>query len=286
MIFDEILKKGFDAQHFVAGLTSHFRDILICKDAQTISLLEVGQVIAERYKRQAVECPVDFLYEAMNITSKCEMEYKLSGNPRLLVELTLLNLSYIGTEKKNESSEHSEQTKVSQDTEAGHVQKKTEPESIPEAPKGFSLKSMLSETKTVAEDKSEENTDTAEAKTFTGEQLVFEWKSYAEKIKTQFPRLSSRLLEYSPELVSEQLVHYPIICEQHREQMEQRATDLISHLRKTLSPSINIEWIVKKVNAENDGKSRLYTTKDKIDYISSSNNVIDDIIKDLDLDYR
>jgi DNA polymerase-3 subunit gamma/tau len=287
MIFDEILKKGFDAQHFVSGLNSHFRDILVCKDVQTISLLEVGQVIAERYKQQSTECSVNFLYEALNITNKCEMDYKPSGNPRLLVELTLLNLSYIGTEKKNELSAHSgTQTDVKSELKVEHpvVQKKTEPAPIPEVPKSISLKNMLSETK--PEKEVTENTETAEKKTFTEEELVLEWKNYAESVKTQLPRLSSRLLEYSPKLVSEQLVRYPIISEQYKEQMEKRSTDLVNHLKKTLSPSITVEWIVQEINSENDDKTRLYTTKDKINYITSTNNVIDGIIKDLDLDYR
>ncbi|MDR2286071.1 MAG: DNA polymerase III subunit gamma/tau [Prevotellaceae bacterium] len=281
MIFDEVLKKGFDAQHFVAGLNSHFRDILVCKDVQTIALLEVGQVIAERYRQQAVACSVDFLYEALNIANKCEMEYKISGNPRLLVELMLLNLSYTGTEKKNVSSEHSEQTAVK--TESS-VPKKDEPMPIPEAPKSISLKDMLSGTK--KESVVVETVETVEEKTFTEEKLVLEWKNYAESIKAKFPRLGSRLLEYSPKLVSEQLVQYPIISEQHREQMEIRSIDLVNHLKTTLSPSITVEWIVHEVNTETDSKTRLYTQKDKIEYIVSVNSAIDGIIRDLDLDYR
>jgi DNA polymerase-3 subunit gamma/tau len=297
MIFDEVLKKGFDAQHFVAGLNSHFRDILICKDVQTMSLLEVGQVIAERYKQQSTACPIDFLYEALNIVNKCEMDYKLSGNPRLLVELTLLNLSYIGSEKKNEASEqHSGELKSSSPkTEQSVVPKKAEAAVLPEAPKGISLKRMLSEVKKEEVKKEDkiipqvvELVEPAGMKTFTEEQLVSEWKNFAEQIKTQLPRLSSRLLEYQPELVSGQLVRYPVINESYKEQMEIRSTDLINHLKKTLSSSITVEWVIREVTAESESKSktRLYTQKDKIDYIRATNSVIDDIIRDLDLDYR
>jgi DNA polymerase-3 subunit gamma/tau len=287
VIFDEILKKGFDAQHFVAGLNSHFRDLLVCKDARTVSLLEVGQVIAERYKQQSAACPVDFLFEALNIVNKCEMDYKLSGNPRLLVELMLLNLSYAGTEKKNESPQHNDDLKPAEKIEQTVVQKKTETSVIPEAPKGISLKNMLSDVKKdVPATNVAEPAVSAGAKTFTEEQLVTEWKNYAGQIKTQFPRLSSRLLEYSPELVSEQLVRYPVISDAYREQMEKRSTDLIDYLKKTLSASITVEWTVRDVNVENESKTRLYTQKDKIDYIKSANSAIDNIIKDLDLDYR
>jgi DNA polymerase III gamma/tau subunit len=220
----------------------------------------------------------------MNIVNKCEMDYKLSGNPRLLVELTLLNLSYTGTEKKNNSPEHGEQPEVK--TETPVVQKKNEPAPIPEAPKSISLKNMLSEIKKEKEKEVVETADVVAENTFTEEKLIREWKIYAESIKVQLPRLSSRLLEYSPKLVSEQLVHYPVISEQHIEQMKMRSTDLINHLKKTLSASITVEWIVQEVNTESDGKTRLYTPKDKIEYIISVNSAIDNIIKDLDLDYR
>jgi DNA polymerase-3 subunit gamma/tau len=283
MIFDEILKKGFDALHFIAGLSSHFRDILMCKDIQTLPLLEVGEVTAERYRRQATECSVDFLLEAMNITNKCEIDYKPSSNPRLLIELALLNLSYIGTEKKNASSEHDdEQTAVKHGvkTESSTANKKSNLSEIPEPPQGISLKNMFPETKTV-----EAVIETTVEKPFTEEDLIREWKFYADEIKTKFPRLSSRLLEYVPKLVSEKIVQYPILSEQYIEQMVQRSTDLINHLKKTLSPSITVEWTVKNAAPIDGEKTRLYTQKDKIDYFVSTNSAIGEVIKDLDLDY-
>jgi DNA polymerase-3 subunit gamma/tau len=290
MIFDEILKNGFDAQHFVAGLSSHFRDLLVCKDAQTIALLEVGQTIAERYRKQAAACRVDFLYEALNLTNRCELDYKLSGNPRLLVELALLNLSYAGTEKKNESPEPNVETKPAAKAEpASAASKKSEP-AIPEVPKGISLKSMLSdvkkennETKTV---EVVETVESASEKPITEARLVAEWRNYAEQVKTKYPRLSSRLLEYQPILVSEQVIRYPVISEYYRSEMEKRSTDLIAYLKKTFSPSITVEWTVQEMNVDNDSKTRLYTQQDKVNYLKSENSAVDSIIRDLDLDYR
>jgi DNA polymerase-3 subunit gamma/tau len=283
IIFDEILKKGFDAQHFVSGLSSHFRDILVCKDVKTISLLEVGEVIAERYKQQAAKCSVDFLFEALNITNKCEVGYKTSGNPRLLVELTLLNLSDIGTEKKNESTEQT--TPLTQPNKGaeqrGEQKSKTEPAPIPEIPKSISLKNILPEIK--MENKI---VGTTVSKTFSEDELIREWKDYAENIKSKFPRLSSRLLEYTPKLVSENLVQYPVISEQYKKQMGERSEGLVNYLKETLSSSIVVEWVVQEINLEETEKTRLYTQKDKIDYITSTNKTVDNLIKDLDLDYR
>jgi DNA polymerase-3 subunit gamma/tau len=283
MIFDEILKKGFDAQHFVSGLNSHFRDILVCKDIKTIPLLEVGQVIAERYRQQATACSVDFLFDALNITSKCEMDYKVSANQRLLIELALLNLSYAGTEKKNDSSELNEQNAVKPATpEHPSQNKKTETALIPEVPKSISLKNMPA-----VEVKTENSVpQIADGRTFDEEKLIREWRNYAEEIKNKLPRLSSRLLEYTPRLVAENLIQYPVISEQHKAQMEARSDSLIKHLKATLSPSIVVEWTVRDVNPVNSDKTRLYTQQDKLNYITSGNSAIVDIIKNLDLDYR
>jgi DNA polymerase-3 subunit gamma/tau len=100
LIFDEVLSKGFEGQHFVAGLCSHFRDLLVCKDEQTVQLLEASESIKKMYREQAVSCDARFLFEALNLASRCDVGYKASGNPRLHVELCLLQISYLCAEKK------------------------------------------------------------------------------------------------------------------------------------------------------------------------------------------
>ena len=92
LIFNEILEKGFEAQHFVGGLAAHLRDVLVCKDPQTLVLLEVGADIRERYKEQAARCPADFLFQALRLANDCDLGYRASRNKRLLVELMLIRL--------------------------------------------------------------------------------------------------------------------------------------------------------------------------------------------------
>ncbi len=100
LIFDEVLRKGFDAQHFISGLNSHFRDLLMCKDKATVELMEVGQSVKERYATQTAALTIDFIYDAMKITSDCEMQYRLAKNKRLHVEFAVMSLSRIEIEKK------------------------------------------------------------------------------------------------------------------------------------------------------------------------------------------
>ena len=95
MIFSEILDKGFNAHHFIMGLGQHFRDLLICKDAITVQLLEVGGEIRERYKKQAAACSINFLIGALQLASDCDIQYKTSSNQRFLVELTLVRIDQL-----------------------------------------------------------------------------------------------------------------------------------------------------------------------------------------------
>ncbi|WP_455498153.1 DNA polymerase III subunit gamma/tau [Coprobacter sp.] len=92
IIFDQILKNGFEAQYFISGLSNHFRDLLVCKDPITLPLLEVGPSIAQRYAEQAAQCSNDFLYKAMELSNRCDLNYRNSNNKKLLVELTLIQL--------------------------------------------------------------------------------------------------------------------------------------------------------------------------------------------------
>ncbi|MDR0687962.1 MAG: hypothetical protein LBF55_04645, partial [Prevotellaceae bacterium] len=86
--------------HFIAGLCSHFRDLLVCKDAQTVQLLEASESVKARYREQAISCDASFLFEALSLANRCDVGYKASGNPRLHVELCLLQISYLCAEKK------------------------------------------------------------------------------------------------------------------------------------------------------------------------------------------
>ena len=102
LIFNEILSKGFDGSHFVTGLASHFRDLLVSKDPVTLPLLEAGATIRDRYKSQAVRCPIKFLYRAIRIANDCDINYRASKNKRLLVEVALIRLAQITPDGEEE----------------------------------------------------------------------------------------------------------------------------------------------------------------------------------------
>ena len=98
LLFNDVLNKGFDGSHFITGLSSHCRDLLVSKDAATLPLLEVGASIRQRYQEQAQKCPLQFLYRAMKLCNDCDLNYRASKNKRLLVELTLIQVAQLTTE--------------------------------------------------------------------------------------------------------------------------------------------------------------------------------------------
>jgi DNA polymerase-3 subunit gamma/tau len=95
LLFDEILSKGFDGAHFISGLSEHFRNLLVGKDAATIKLLEVSETIKQRYLQQSQAASTSFLLSAMNIANQCDISYKQSKNQRLQVELALLKMCHL-----------------------------------------------------------------------------------------------------------------------------------------------------------------------------------------------
>lgn len=100
LIFNDILNHGFEGQHFITGLSSHFRDLLVCRDKATLVLLEVGASIRERYLEQAQQCQPDFLYVAIKFCNDADLAYRESKNKRLLVELALIRIAQLSESKK------------------------------------------------------------------------------------------------------------------------------------------------------------------------------------------
>ena len=101
LLFNEILSRGFDGSNFIGGLASHLRDLLVSRDAITLPLLDVGEEMRSRYQEQAQRCPQQFLYKAIRLCNDCDLNYRVSRNKRLLVELTLIQLSQLTTDEKD-----------------------------------------------------------------------------------------------------------------------------------------------------------------------------------------
>ena len=99
LTLNEILAKGFEGNYFIGGLASHFRDLLVARDAATLPLLDVAESVRERYREQAARCRPQFLYKALRLCNSCDVNYRASYNKRLLVELTLIEVAQLSDDE-------------------------------------------------------------------------------------------------------------------------------------------------------------------------------------------
>lgn len=105
VLFNHTLALGFEGQHFIVGLASHFRDLMVCQHPVTLDLLEVGEDVKGLYGEQAKKTDRDFLLRAIDLANECDLQYRASKHQRLLVELTLMKLAsitYDGEKKKRD----------------------------------------------------------------------------------------------------------------------------------------------------------------------------------------
>ncbi len=225
LVFNEILNKGFDAQNFVQGLAMHFRNLMTATDECTVKLMEVAPEVQRRYVEQSHQCKVMFLYQGLLIVNECDMNFKVSKNKRLLVELMLIRLCQLtqpeaasGEKKKRELApiiiENAEQPAVTAPT----VQKTAPAPSAQPQPQIQATPAaeprVMTRTRSVSilgnapsEQKSETVTQTTVAKeqtqrreAFTEEQLQTGWKSFAKSIEKN-AKLSNTLINFLPQKV-------------------------------------------------------------------------------------
>lgn len=102
LLFNEVLNKGFDSRNFINGYAAHLRDLMVCKNPETIQLMEVGAGIKEKYLKQSKEVSLQFLYTGLDICNQADIQFRASRNQRLTIELALVKLAELsGEQKKN-----------------------------------------------------------------------------------------------------------------------------------------------------------------------------------------
>jgi DNA polymerase-3 subunit gamma/tau len=197
LILNDILNRGFEGQYIISGVSNHFRDLLVCKDAATAQLFQVGASIRERYIATAKRCSNEFLYRAIETSNECDLNYRLSKNKRLLLELTLIRLCQLpkpegapalNPEKKNAIEPIASGEKPAQ-TESRH-------ESVPEKDKS-SQKEDPAPKENAAEKVSGQEQDSlkAEAKPNPEENLLQEDEKRYQKSDVRKPTEAAASLE-------------------------------------------------------------------------------------------
>ncbi|MDR0694881.1 MAG: DNA polymerase III subunit gamma/tau [Prevotellaceae bacterium] len=298
LLFDEVLSKGFDALHFIAGLSEHFRNLLVCKDAATLRLFESGEAFKKDYLEQTAQCPAAFLFEALAIANACEMGYKSSGHPRLHVELALLRLSNAGAEKKNDepvaAPEETPQKKTPEDKpaeiknnepDAGaktHISLPSTPAAVPPAPPAPISIKLPPDNKTGKEEKNE---TVLRHEDFSQEQLLAAWEKLIAHKKETYPRLAAALdLDIAKPALQE---NHRITCftanAQQKDWMETNIKpEIIAFLNAELqNDDITLELLIIPHDQQ---ENLLYTNDQKFNYLRSNYPVVEQLKQALHLE--
>lgn len=297
LILNEILEKGFDGQHFLIGFGEHIRNLMVCKDPATVKLLETAPNIRQRYLEQAGSCPADLLLKILDINNKCDLNYRISNNKRLHLELALMQLTLLGntssspTRHDTTAPRHQETPLPLQTTVPPQRTEPTTPSPAPTpAPKPTSLGTKLPGTfsikagvrpETAAPDEENEDEQQRAATPFTDEQLQEHWTAFAHKLKTDFPHLSTTLSSRTPRLAVGWTIEFEVDNRILEDELNQKRGDLIEFLRSSLN---NCEISLKTRIQENHVEMKPYTDKEKFEKMAEKNPVLNKLREQLDLD--
>ncbi|MDE5421683.1 DNA polymerase III subunit gamma/tau [Ancylomarina sp. DW003] len=322
ILFNEIVEKGFDGHHFVAGLSSHIRDILVGKDAATLQLLEVSDSVKEKYTQQAKKCEVDFLYDALGILNECDIHYKSSQNQRLLIELTLIQLSQIIESKKKGASlkknfrrllkirvegrtsapkvagakdkapvhPHQEALKAV-NKDAAKPQARISTSSSPN-PASISIKAAMSRGITSKltssprpEVKSKEpgaSYTTNQNQTYTTEAVVEKLKEYTV-VRKKSDRIRLAIVNCTAEIQDDKQLVVKVSNQIQADDIALVKNEMVNYLKRELQNS-TIDFIIKITQTET--KKRLYTDTDRFKYLCEKNPVLEQLKQKFSLDFE
>ncbi len=312
--FDEVLSKGFNAQYFVSALSSHLRDLIVSRTAGLESLLDLPESLRERYSEQSSRCSLQFLYEALNLTTQCEAAYRASLNQRLHVEFTLMKLCFIKGVPASAPAPRPTAAAPTVSVPAASapapanpsvtpapaaVQAPAAPQAAPaaepsEAPaprrRSAGKGASISMTAILTEEKPEKETEQVSDKPQqlpSDEEVKNKWAELAAAFKTASPRLGSALenaeLEIS-EAEGVKNVCFTVANDAQKGWIEQnKLRDLEGRLRKALTCSA-INLSVKA--AQYTARKIIYTPEEKIHAMAESNPEVRELITDLSLNTK
>lgn len=321
LLFDEILAKGFNALHFVSGLSSHLRNLLVCRNSSGTALLELPPSLIGRYREQAARCSVQFIFSSLNITMNCEAGYRQSGNQRLLIEFALMRLAEktmtapakgqaatpvqpAQTEQATQPEQPRSATtqpaqpakpaqpaqQAQQAQQAPPVPEAEQPQTAPVSRKlpGLSLKNLMSRAE------KQETAGTGGSASLTDEPLTFEsmmnaWQAMADREKSSGrSALATAMLLHSPGIDIENAVLTFFVSNSAQQEWirEKALMRMESAIRQELGNN-KVKIDVQIYESPSGQKDAIpYMPVDKAKFLVAKQPELNELVKDLDLDVK
>ena len=304
LTFDEVLTKGFNALHFVAALSSHLRDLMVSKSGGLDALLELPQSLKTRYKAQADNCHLQFLYDALSITTQCEAGYRASVNPRLHIEFALMRLSFlcgkmnmpqpIAADVQQPAAPASAVAQPVPAAPAAPVSEApAQPDAAPAAPQrrsrtaraasALSMKSMMEEPQVKTE------TASSDQEVPSDELLKDKWPELA-KVYEAKPRLASMLststLSIEDSEDGSKIVTFRVVNEAQKDWVESKLLhELEGNFRKIIG-SVKVYLRVSVVPDDTAETAKVYMPSDQAKVLMAQNEEVKSLVQDLELDIK
>ncbi len=322
LLFNEVLNKGFDSRNFINGYAAHLRDLMVCKNPETIQLMEVGAGIKEKYLKQSSEVSLPFLYAGLDICNQADIQFRSSRNQRLTIELALVKLANLSeVQKKKQVTEPIE--KVTQavpeektkpvPAEASLPVPEPEPPSEKSSPDpavketseksakgsngvvikpGISIKDSLrgkaplKETPVRQEIKDDPQAPEPKAneKPVDPDAIIKAWADYAESVAKSKPRLYSTLVNNRPVVKADGTIMVLLNSEAQKENF---VKNIKSDLTRSIQSSTGINTIeifTEVAEVEKNGK-RIYTEQDKLESLIKKNPELGQLKNRFSLDF-
>ncbi len=317
LILEEIISKGFDSHNFINGLSEHLRDLLVCKDPQTIQLMEVSDNVKQRYAQQCQQTSMSFLLTALNICNQCDLSYKSSQTPRLHVEIALMKMAHLPSavqlaadqvKKKtfrsdavtDESQVINKKPSQAQETptaDSGSIVKPEKP-SAPAAPSVAktkvnqqipaktgkipsiqALKSQVSEV--INPESSKEAPKLTRSENIDKKDLNKYWQEYTENRRKQGKPQEMLILNQDPVLVDGLTIQIKLNSSVQIETVDRIKSDLLPFLREKLkNDGLKLEAELEL----DESKPLIYTPAEKFKYLADKHPTLKILQEKLGLD--
>jgi len=294
LIINEIVDNGFDGQHFLSGFSEHLRNLLVSKDPVTLNLLEVGGKLKEKYHAQSQACSTDFLIKALDISNKCDLDYKTSNHKKIHLELALLQMCNLGqgSAMLHENIIAAPPSKKNEPQKPAPIPDpvKTEikkPATKKDTPVQETVKSQVPGTISIRnkfeqkgkQDEPDENRNKPED-TFTQEQLEAAWTQMSagfENDKNFFISLN----KYKPLLSVNNTIEFTVDNKVQKEELEDRKLEILPVLREKLN---NFHILLRVKVAEKQEQNKAYLPQEKYNAMVKKNPALKKMKDQLNLE--
>jgi DNA polymerase-3 subunit gamma/tau len=293
LLFNEVLERGFDSRNFINGYAAHLRDLMVCKNPETVRLMEVGAGIKEKYLAQSGEVTLPFLYSGLEICNQADIQFRSSRNQRLTIELALVKLASLseGSKKKTISDPPAPDTQEKPEPEPVQTPVQENKTATPEETiagennvsglvrtPGISIKDSLKGTVTIElpveeiqlETEAQEGVDKQDVSKVDTDAIIRAWNDYASSVKKNKPRIYSTLANNKPLVREDGVVQVVLNSEVQRDNFVKNIkSDLTAFIRETSGVG-DVEILAEVSEKEQNGK-KIYTEQDKLEYLVRKN---------------